>query len=173
MGLFSLGAGTELARARSTGADSPGRTRPRLSDSDTFSLTNVNNVACEASHAVCEGGCIYQSAEECSARSVDVAFNRRPGRGYIEDRPHGVEALEQARRLFWRDGYQHYPRVGRPHPGLGGDRLAGRWAPDRGACGNRARRNAYAAGWWGQVWASAWLTSWSSLSESLSTPEKL
>ena len=42
---------------------------------DTFSLTNVNNVVCEASHAVCEGGCIYQSAEECSARSVDVAFN--------------------------------------------------------------------------------------------------
>ena len=75
MGLFSLGAGTELARARSTGADSPGRTRPRLSDSDTFSPTNVNNVACEASHAVCDGGCIYQSAEERSARSVDVAFN--------------------------------------------------------------------------------------------------
>ena len=35
----------------------------------------VNNVACEASHAVCEGGCIYQSAEECSARSVDGAFD--------------------------------------------------------------------------------------------------
>ena len=41
--------------------------------SDTFLLTNVNSIRCLSVHAICEGGGISQSAEEYSARSVDVA----------------------------------------------------------------------------------------------------